>query len=107
LCGAIGFLLIRGLGFLLIFMALTPVNLSQVPMLVSSFNLAWVSSLIIPGPPGGIGVFEATAFALLNEPFSTGVVLSVAALYRLISIVSETVGAGVASLDRVATSRNS
>lgn len=105
--GAIGFLLIRGLGFLLIFMALTPVNLSQVPMLVSSFNLAWVSSLIIPGAPGGIGVFEATAVALLNEPFSTGVVLSVAALYRLISIVSETVGAGVASLDRVAASRNS
>ena len=105
--GAIGFLLIRGLGFLLIFMALTPVNLSLVPMLVSSFNLAWVSSLIIPGAPGGIGVFEATAVALLNEPFSTGVVLSVAALYRLISIVSETVGAGVASLDRVATSRNS
>ena len=105
--GAIGFLLLRGMGFLFIFMALTPVNLSQLPMLMSSFSLAWVSALIIPGAPGGIGVFEATAVALFNEPFSTGIVLSVAALYRLISIVSETVGAGVASLDRVATSRNS
>ena len=101
LLGAIGFLSLRGLGFCLILFALTPVNLSQLPMLLSAFSLAWVSALIIPGAPGGIGVFEATAIALLNQPFSTGVILSVAALYRLLSIVAETVGAGLASLDRL------
>lgn len=100
LLGAIGFLALRGLGFCLILFALTPVNASQLPMLVSAFSLAWVSALIIPGAPGGIGVFEASAIALLNQPFSTGIILSVATLYRLISIVAETVGAGLASIDR-------
>lgn len=105
LLGAIGFLSLRGLGFCFILFALTPVTLSQLPMLLSAFSLAWVSALIIPGAPGGIGVFEATAIALLNEPFSTGVILSVAALYRLLSIVAETVGAGLASLDRLSYKR--
>jgi uncharacterized membrane protein YbhN (UPF0104 family) len=67
-------------------------------MLLSAFNLAWLSPIVLPAAPGGIGVFEATAIALLNQPFSTGVVLSVVALYRLISILAEATGAGLASL---------
>ncbi|HEY9600611.1 MAG TPA: UPF0104 family protein [Allocoleopsis sp.] len=99
LLGAIGFLILRSLGFLLMFLALTPVAFHQIPMLLSAFNLAWLSPIILPAAPGGIGVFEETAIALLNQPFSTGVVLSVVALYRLISIVAEATGAGLASLN--------
>jgi hypothetical protein len=99
LIGEIGFLILRGLGFLLIFQALNPVNFNQFPLLLSAFSLAWLSGLVIPGAPGGIGVFEATAIALLDGPFSTGLVLSVAALYRLISILAETAGAGLATLN--------
>ncbi len=86
------------MGFLLIFLAISPVNFSQVPLLVSAFSLAWLLGLVIPAAPGGIGVFEATAIALLNRPFSTGIVLSVVALYRFISVLAETAGAGLASL---------
>jgi glycosyltransferase 2 family protein len=98
LLGAIGFLVLRSLGLLLMFLALTPVAFHQIPMLLSAFNLAWLSPIVLPAVPGGIGVFEATAIALLNQPFSTGVVLSVVAIYRLISILAEATGAGLASL---------
>lgn len=98
LLGEVVFLGLRCMGFLLIFFAISPVNFSQVPLLVSAFSLAWLLGLVIPAAPGGIGVFEATAIALLNRPFSTGIVLSVVALYRFISVLAETAGAGLASL---------
>ncbi len=95
LLGELGFLGLRGAGFVLTFLALHPVNLSQIPILISSFSLAWLLGLVVPGAPGGIGVFEATATALLGALFSPGLILSVVALYRLISILAEVVGAGI------------
>lgn len=95
LLGELGFLGLRGAGFVLTFWALHPVNLSQIPILISSFSLAWLLGLVVPGAPGGIGVFEATATALLGALFSPGLILSVVALYRLISILAEVVGAGI------------
>lgn len=99
LIGSLGFLSLRGLGFCLILSAFTTYNLNQLPMLLSSFSIAWVTALVVPGAPGGIGVFEATAIALLAQPFSTAVILSTAALYRLISIVAETLAVGMVWLD--------
>lgn len=93
LLGELGFLGLRGAGFVLTFWALHPVNISQIPILISSFSLAWLLGLVVPGAPGGIGVFEATATALLGALFSPGLILSVVALYRLISILAEVVGA--------------
>jgi hypothetical protein len=55
--------------------------------------------MVVPGAPGGLGVFEVVAIALLGTGFSTGTVLGVAALYRLVSILSEAIGAGTAWLD--------
>jgi hypothetical protein len=43
-------------------------------------------------------VFETSAIALLDQHFSTGVILSVVALFRLVSILAEVVGAGVSVL---------
>ncbi len=104
LLGELGFLGLRGAGFVLTFLALHPVNLSQIPILISSFSLAWLLGLVVPGAPGGIGVFEATATALLGALFSPGLILSVVALYRLISILAEVVGAGFVWVwDRFAT----
>lgn len=106
LLGELGFLIFRGSGFMLTLMALTPVNPSQLPLLFSAFSLAWVLGLVIP-TPGGLGVFETTAIALLNPYFDTGIILSVVALYRLISILAEVVGAGIGVLlsDRTSPSR--
>ncbi|WP_009633576.1 lysylphosphatidylglycerol synthase domain-containing protein [Synechocystis sp. PCC 7509] len=95
LLGELGFLGLRGAGFVLTFTALHSVNINQIPILISSFSLAWLLGLVVPGAPGGIGVFEATATALLGALFSPGLILSVVALYRLISILAEVVGAGL------------
>lgn len=97
LLGELGFLGLRSSGFLIAFVALSPVHPSQIPLLFSAFSLAWVLGLVIP-TPGGLGVFETTAIALLNPHFSTGIILSVVALFRVISILAEVVGAGAGVL---------
>jgi len=91
---------LRGCGFLLTVMALTPVNFSNIPNLFGAFCFAFVVGLVVPGAPGGMGVFEATAIALLSDRFSTGIILSAVALYRIISILADVSGAFLAKLDR-------
>jgi uncharacterized membrane protein YbhN (UPF0104 family) len=46
-----------------------------------------------------LGVFEATAIALLGNRFSPAIIVSSVALYRFISILAEAIGAGLAWLD--------
>lgn len=99
LLGELGFLGLRGTGFILTVFALTPLNLSQLPLLLGAFSFAWLLGLVVPGAPGGLGVFEATAIALLQHRFPAAVIISAIASYRLISIIAETAGAALASLD--------
>ncbi len=99
LIGELGFLLLRGLGFLLTFAAVSAFDGAQWPLILGAFSLAWLLGLVVPGAPGGIGVFESTAIALLGNTFAPGVLLSVVALYRLISVLAEAIGAGLATLD--------
>jgi len=99
LLGELGFLGLRGLGFGLTLLALAPIAIDQVPTLLSAFSFAWLLGLIVPGAPGGLGIFEATAIALLGQHYSAGVLLSTVALYRLISVLAETLGAGLVWLD--------
>jgi uncharacterized membrane protein YbhN (UPF0104 family) len=44
-------------------------------LLLGAFSLAWLLGLVVPGAPGGLGVFEATAIALLQQRFSGGLVI--------------------------------
>jgi glycosyltransferase 2 family protein len=104
------FLALRSIGFVLAIAALHPVAWTQIPLLVSVFSFSWLLGLVVPGAPGGLGVFEATAIALLSnhtDEFSTGVILSAVALYRLISILAEAGGAGLAWLDDRGTLKSS
>lgn len=100
LLGNLTFLLLRGAGFLLTFWAIQTFTLAQIPALLSAFSLAWLLGLVVPGAPGGLGIFEATAIALLGHLFSPGLLLGVVALYRLVSVASEAIGAGLAWLDQ-------
>ncbi|PMB00563.1 hypothetical protein CEN50_02745 [Fischerella thermalis CCMEE 5268] len=100
LLGELGFLGLRGIGFILIFYALSPVNSSQIPLLFTAFSFAWLLGLVVPGAPGGLGVFEATAIALLQNYFPAAVVISATGVYRLVSILAETLGAALAWLDK-------
>ncbi len=99
LLGEIGFLGLRGTGFILTFYALSSFNLSQIPLLFTAFSFAWLLGLVVPGAPGGLGVFEATAIALLQNYFPAAVVISATAVYRLVSILAEITGASLAWLD--------
>lgn len=100
LLGEMGFVLVRSLGFILTVMALAPVKLVALPTLVAAFSLAWVMGLIVPGAPGGIGVFETVAIALLNGLFSPAIILGSVACYRLVSTLAEVAGAAGISLFR-------
>ena len=103
--GEMGFVLFRGVGFLFTVMALQQITLSQIIVLLSAFSIAWLLGLIIPGAPGGVGVFEATAIALLDQSlFSPATILVAVAIYRVISILAEAIAAGGAwIIDRTAT----
>ncbi|MBD2414969.1 hypothetical protein FACHB389_34575 [Nostoc calcicola FACHB-389] len=98
LLGELGFLSLRAIGFILTVFALNSGNLSQIPLLLGAFSCAWLLGLVIPGAPGGLGVFEATAYELLRHQFPAALVFSAIALYRLVSILAETVGAALAWL---------
>lgn len=99
LLGEIGFVLARGAGFWLAFAVLMPTSLQDGWLIVGNFSLAWLLGLVIPGAPGGLGVFEATLLALLVPQFPAAVVLGAVALYRLLSTVAEALGAALALID--------
>jgi glycosyltransferase 2 family protein len=99
LLGELLFVFLRGTGFVLTVLVLAPVTLAQLPLLLSAFGFAWLLGLVIPGAPGGLGVFEATAIALLNAQLPAAVILGSVALYRLVSTLAEAGGAGLAWLD--------
>lgn len=106
LIGEMCFIGLRASGFVLTVMSLTNVPLEEVPNLLGAFCLAFVVGLVVPGAPGGMGVFEATAIALLRDRFSTGIILGAVALYRIISIVADVLGAVLAKIDRQRNQRS-
>jgi hypothetical protein len=97
--GEILFVLLRGIGFLLSFSALEPLAFQDWWVVLGSFSFAWLLGLVVPGAPGGLGVFEATALTLLTPKFSAAVVLGTVAIYRLNSTLAEALGAGLALID--------
>lgn len=90
-----GFLLWRGAGFLCVVAAFDNSALVHWPQLLSGFGLAWLVGLVVPGAPGGVGVFEATALGLLGNLIAPGALLAGVACYRLVSVIAE---AGLAAI---------
>jgi len=88
LCGEIGFVILRASGFMVTIASLTPLRIEHFPLLLGVFSLSWFFGLVVPSP-GGIGVFESIAIALLNSTFSPAILLSSLALFRLLSITAE------------------
>ena len=99
LLGELVFLGLRASGFILTMLALNSLTWQQIPLLVGAFSCAWVLGLVVPGAPGGLGVFETTAILLLQYHFPAALVISAIALYRLMSILAETTGAALAWLN--------
>lgn len=93
------FLLLRGAGFLCAVAAFLPLRFSDLPLLLAVFSFAWLLGLVVPGAPGGLGVFEATVIASLNpQQFPPADILVIVALFRLVSILAEAIAALTAFL---------
>ena len=92
--GEVGFVIMRGVGFCLTFLALQSLTWQQIPQLFRAFSFAWLLGLVIPGAPGGLGVFEVTAYGLLDNTQFPSEITAVA-LYRLVSILAEAIAAAV------------
>ncbi|MEL6160510.1 MAG: lysylphosphatidylglycerol synthase domain-containing protein [Cyanobacteria bacterium J06627_32] len=95
LLGEMLFVCGRSLGFVATMMALTSLTPWDYPVLVLAFSVAWLLGLVVPGAPGGIGVFEASAIALLSSHFSVGLIVSAVACYRLTSTLAEVIAAAL------------
>jgi hypothetical protein len=100
LLGEFGFLIARGTGFMLTLLAILPLNLEQILPLFSAFSFAWLLGLIVPGAPGGLGVFEVTIMTVLDDNLSGQIVVAIA-LFRLISISAEIISAGFFGLKKI------
>jgi glycosyltransferase 2 family protein len=98
LASQIGYILLRGLSFTLVLRALTPLTQGDWPRTLSAFSLAWLAGLVVPGAPGGLGVFEAIALGLLQGAFSPAAVLGAVLLYRLVNTLAEALGFALATL---------
>lgn len=99
LLGELVFLGLRGAGFVFTLLAVNLiVTLPKLPLVLGAFSFSWLLGLVVPGAPGGTGVFEATAIALLNQHFPPAQLLAAVALYRVISVLAEMIGAGIAWL---------
>ena len=97
LFGGTVFMFLRGMTFLCVVLTFSPITWETFQPLVSGFSLAWLLSMVIPAP-GGLGVFEASALNVLGAQLSPGLLLGAIAVYRLVSISAEILGAGCAYL---------
>ena len=94
------FLLLRFSGFaccVICFSAAEPVGWGS---WLAGFAMAWSVGLVVPGAPGGLGVFELVLLARLAGAVPEAGVLAVLVSYRLISVAAELLAAGGVELDR-------
>lgn len=67
---------------------------------LSGFALAWTVGLVVPGAPGGFGVFEATLLLRLGADLPAAPLLAVALSYRLVTVAADLVAAATARVDQ-------
>jgi uncharacterized membrane protein YbhN (UPF0104 family) len=66
---------------------------------LAGFALAWAIGLVVPGAPGGLGVFEAALLLRLGGAIPEAPLLAIALSYRLVATLADLLAAGCARLD--------
>ena len=66
---------------------------------LAGFALAWTVGLVVPGAPGGFGVFETVLLLRLAQELDEPALLAVALSYRLVTTLADLLGAGLVNLD--------
>ena len=69
---------------------------------LAGFALAWTAGLVVPGAPGGLGVFEAVLLVRLAAVVPEAPLLAVVISYRLVSTLADLLGALTARADLAA-----
>jgi uncharacterized membrane protein YbhN (UPF0104 family) len=67
---------------------------------LAGFALAWTAGLVVPGAPGGLGVFEAVLVLGLGGLVPEAPLLAVALSYRVVTTAADLLAAGCAAADR-------
>jgi glycosyltransferase 2 family protein len=86
---------LRCISFLMVLAIFTSLGDKPLLPIIGGFGFAWMLGLALPGLPGGVGVFEATAIALLRGTLPTGLLLGGIGVYRLVSTLTEILGVGL------------
>ena len=74
---------------------------------LAGFALAWTAGLVVPGAPGGLGVFEAALLLRLGFAIPEAPLLAIAISYRLVVTIADLLAALTARLDGHSLLRNS
>ena len=99
LLAELAFVLIRFAGFACCVWAFDlQLSLSWTTWL-SGFALAWTVGLVVPGAPGGLGVFEAVLLLRLGGGLAAAPLLAVALSYRLVATLGDVLASLLADLD--------
>lgn len=99
LLGELLFVVVRFAGFVCCLKAyglLSP----AVGQWLAAFSMAYAVGLVVPGAPGGLGVFEATLLLRLGDSVQEAPLLAVVLSYRVISTVADLLAAGGVAVDR-------
>ena len=97
----LGFVLVRFSGFACCLMAFGMVS-PPLNIWLAAFSMAYAAGLVVPGAPGGLGVFEATLLLRLGEGVAEAPLLAVVLSYRLISTAADVLlAAGVSLQNRL------
>ncbi len=100
----LGFVLSRFAGF---FCCVQAFGLNQPDVLIwlAAFSLAYAVGLVVPGAPGGLGVFETTLLLRLGGGVSEAPLLAVVLSYRVISTLADVLAGGSLAADRMLADR--
>jgi len=99
LAGELAFVLVRFSGFACCVLAFDVAPLLPWNQWLSGFALAWTLGLVVPGAPGGLGVFEAALLLRLGGLVPEAPLLAIALSYRVVTSLADLLGAATAELD--------
>jgi len=100
LAGELAFVLVRFSGFACCVLAFNVAPLLPWNQWLSGFALAWTVGLVVPGAPGGLGVFEAALLLRLGGLVPEAPLLAIALSYRLVTSLADLLGGATAELDQ-------
>jgi hypothetical protein len=94
------FVLLRFFGFWFCLYAFSIQSSTPFFQWLAAFSLAWCLGLVVPGAPGGIGVFEASILIIVGSSVPESSLIAALLCYRLVSTIVDLIAVLFVSLRR-------